>query len=132
MVSSGMYYFELQIYEITLTANMKKILLSSSKESRNFKFTLLEAPFLEFLMKVSNNYCILKVFHSLQIQASRAHQAEGMTAYFCNEPHSNDWTNVLLSDGCFAMGGGTTEKISVCQVGIEPTTSVTLVGCSHH
>ena len=46
---------------------------------------------------------------------------------FCNEQHSNDWTNVLSSDGCLAMGEGTSEKILECQVGIEPTTSVTLV-----
>ena len=37
-----------------------------------------------------------------------------------------------VNDGCLVMGEGTIEKISELQVGIEPTTSVTLVGWSNH
>ena len=41
------------------------------------------------------------------------------------------WMNDV-NDGCLVMGEGTIEKISELQVGIEPTTSVTLVGWSNH
>ena len=37
-----------------------------------------------------------------------------------------------VNDGCLAMDEGTSEKISEFQVGIEPPTSVMLVGCSHY
>ena len=36
-----------------------------------------------------------------------------------------------VNDGCLATCEGTTEKISEFLVGIKPTTSVTLVGCSN-
>ena len=37
-----------------------------------------------------------------------------------------------VNDGCLAIDEGTSEKTSEFQVGLEPLTSVMLVGCSHH
>ena len=37
-----------------------------------------------------------------------------------------------VSDGCLATGEETTLKMSEFQVIIEPTTSLTPVGCSNH
>ena len=48
-----------------------------------------------------------------------------------------DWCHLHVvkngvNDVFLAMDEGTSEKISEFQVGIEPPTSVMLVGCSHH
>ena len=37
-----------------------------------------------------------------------------------------------VNDDCLATGEGPTERNSEFQVGIEPTTSITPVGCSNH